>query len=215
MSGLRLECHVGGTAVCVRCYPSRNMVEILSGGQIPSVGPVRAARGQISSVASAESAKSAGKVCAGHGAVKTVVVEHGDVLSIEVDVPTPGLCGDLLCLQWGDFSFVAEVHVKQVWWCWWWRCRVWPGVGEWMHGNRLHCARDRFFQHVFRCRLIRFGGGQWFCVWSEWRWLGGFSGGAGGACFGGYCCETWSAVGRECSGRGAETFGVRGCNVRR
>ena len=97
MGGLRLECPVGDTAVCVLCYPSSNMEEIPSGGHIPSVGLVRAARGQISSVASAESAKSAGKVCAGHGAVKTVVVEHGDVLSIEVDVPKPGLCGGLLC----------------------------------------------------------------------------------------------------------------------
>ena len=77
------------------------MEEILSGGQIPSVGPVRAARGQSSSVASAEGAKSAGQVSAAHSAVKTVAVEKGDVVSVDINVPKPGLSNDLLCLFWG------------------------------------------------------------------------------------------------------------------
>jgi hypothetical protein len=63
----------------------------------------------------------AGFICTGHGAVEAVVVKHGHVAGVKVDVPEVGLCGNLLRLLWGDFDLNAEVRVEQVWWRWWWR----------------------------------------------------------------------------------------------
>ena len=103
---------MGCGAACVRCNPGSNAVEIFSRREVSTVGVTGAC---------AKAALLAGFIYTGHGAVEAVVVKHGHVAGVEVDVPEAGLRGNLLRLLWGDFDLDAEVRVERVWWRWWWR----------------------------------------------------------------------------------------------